>query len=1596
MAGESEHKHVSLNAHKDILENLSEYLKRESPDADQELLLSTSSFAQTFFSKAPGEFVERNTLEDHASVTNYCYNAFHEYTSGSDSFVLRSTRTPTKTLLTIVVGDRPFVINSIRECITDYGVNIFTFIHPIYIEDGLRISLSYIELSPLSESELEVLMRRLTLCLQHVVKVTDDYQPMLAQVETVSRTLSTARASGLFTQSERHEVSAFLRWLIDHHLLFLAHLRWPISDGTLHPESPAMKQGLFDLDTSYSATIFTEATEDAEAFLKNDDLISVNILRSTSLVQRRNRLTHILVKEIGGDGSCVAVHSILGLFTSNALTQESSTIPLIRLKLAELLKAEMVVEDSHEHKNIVHILDSMPKEEALSIRIDELRDTIHTILDIQNKNETRVSIRFDSARRGASVLIVMPGDRFNSDVRRKVQEHVEKIFGTAPGASEYYLDLSSKPHARFYFLVPLSMGTLPPVSLAELEKKIVELTRRWKDNLEEEIFLSGRFANPTPLWHTYSESFAEDYQALQSVEECMHDIEIIEKLSASSPLSVGTRPAKDGPAGSFYLILYHLSSDITISKAFPILENTGLEVLKESTFVVKPAGKEKVFLQRFQVKPHNNQFISEHIFNETLAPGLIEIFSGSRRNDILNSLMLSANLNTQQITLLRSYCYLLWQINTFATRSALFKALSEVPTAANQLWNMFDIKFNPDVSSTLESRTQRFEAALKSYKDSLRDVHDITRDRILRALVNILEATVRTNYYIDGAQAIALKIQSGRVEIMPAPRPLYEIYVWEEEMEGIHLRSDMISRGGLRYSDRYQDFRSEVLGLMKTQKFKNALIVPGGAKGGFIIKRSLSDSSDAREAVKHFYKLFIRSLLSITDNRVAGEVKTPDRVIAFDGEDPYFVVAADKGTATFSDIANQVAQEEFKFWLGDAFASGGTNGYDHKKYGITARGAWESVKRHFQNIGIDYSESPFTAVGIGDMSGDVFGNGMLLSDKIKLIAAFNHRHIFIDPDPDPATSYAERQRLFQLERSGWNDYSADVLSKGAGIYDRFQKEIELSPEARSALSLGDDVPHVLDGETLISHVLRAKCDLLWNGGIGTYVKSRTESNADVNDGTNDRVRVNADDLRARVIGEGGNLGLTQKARIEFARLGGHLHTDAIDNSAGVDLSDHEVNLKILFGDLIQKGEMTLEERNSLLVDLSDEVIESVLQNNKKHSLLLTIGEGRSRDSIEYFRTLLHELAKRGYIDRQLDNLPTDDELKDRAERNNGLTKPELAVCLAAVKMLVKAELVSVPLLQDPLLHSYLLDYFPERLREKRAKEISDHPLAQNIVATQFTNMLVNAVGITFTHRMCLNYSTTPVVVMKCILAAHIIIDARTIRSGLMRFDNFEDNDTFYSLNVSLNNVLRDASRWILSNHRSLSLQEIVAHYAEPFQELVNHAEETLCSRELELFRSSKSDLEELQLDGYLLKSFSCFPRIHILLEMIWTARDSAASPKEVAHVYSTVSHLFNIDTILSAEHSDVPANKWERELFLSSLRDINRSISHISSVLLKNQITEKKEIQQELERSTLFDRTVQIIAELSEYTVSIASIAVLSRHLAEYHLTLLHDKEDVR
>ncbi len=1340
------------------------------------------------------------------------------------------------TVVEIVNDDMPFLVDSVTMEINRLGLALHSAIHPVFCvwrgERGIgRVSLGgapakngdtgaakpdgggrlesfiHFEVDRCGEpARLEALRAGVADILVDVRAAVEDWPRM----QDIAR--DTIGAMGRMPDAASPdcvEARAFLEWMLDNHFSFLGHRDYQLiaQDGRFLLRGVAGSGAgiLRESLRAPGADDLTPLPAAATSIIEGSSPIFLTKANSRATVHRPGYLDYVGVKLLDADGKLFGERRFVGLYTSTAYMVSSAEIPLVRRKCANILARAGFLTKGHLYKSLVTILEQYPRDDLFQADEDELFDIALGILRLQEHQRTRLFVRRDRFDRFVSCLVFVPRDKYNTDLRQRLQKLLMQAFNG--NSCEFTPLLSESPLARIQLTVRGEPGTMPEVDTRELEARIVLATRRWQDDLAEALHESRGEEQGNRLLRRYGDSFPAGYREDYAARTAVRDIELMEHALAGGGLSMNLyRPIEAAP-DAFRFKVYRAGQPIALSHSLPMLEHLGVRVDEERPYLIEPDAGEPVWIHDFGLEIANGTDGAEGadvdierikaLFEDAFA----RAWAGEIENDNLNRLVLRAELAARDVTILRAYAKYLRQTGSTFSDAYIERALTGNPAIASRLVELFVARFDPATASTRETRCEHLLTAIGAALDQ---VPNLDEDRILRLFLGVINATVRTNYFHRGADGaprpfVSFKFNPALVAGLPEPRPMFEIWVYSPRVEGVHLRGGRVARGGLRWSDRREDFRTEVLGLMKAQMVKNTVIVPVGSKGGFVVKRPppAGDRDAFLQEGIACYQTFLRGLLDLTDNRVAGELVPPPDVVRHDDADPYLVVAADKGTATFSDYANAISGE-YGFWLGDAFASGGSVGYDHKKMGITARGAWESVKRHFREMGVDIQTTGFTVAGVGDMSGDVFGNGMLLSPHIRLVAAFDHRHIFLDPDPDPAASLQERTRLFALPRSSWADYDATLISAGGGIFPRTAKTIALTPQVQAVLGI---TAASLSPAELIHAILMAPVDLLYNGGIGTYVKATQETHQQAGDRTNDAVRVNGAELRCKVVGEGGNLGFTQLGRIEFARRGGRINTDAIDNSAGVDCSDHEVNIKILLGLVVADGEMTEKQRNKLLAEMTDEVGLLVLQDNYYQTQALSGAARQAAELLDGEARQIRWLERAGRLNRALEFLPPDDEIAERKAAGEGLTSPERAVLLAYSKMWLYDELLASDVPEDPLVASLLADYFPVPLRQRYADAMLRHPLRREILATHLTNLLVNRIGATFVHRMMEETDARPADIVRACLIARDVFGLTTLWQSIDALDNRVGDEVQARIFRALGRLLEQATLWFIRHLR---------------------------------------------------------------------------------------------------------------------------------------------------------------------------------------------------
>jgi len=1318
------------------------------------------------------------------------------------------------TVVELLNNDMPFLVDSLSLELNRQGFIIKETIHPIIkcVRDakGALVSLAknhkktsaesliHFEIAgSLEAAESELLQQSLELTLANIRAAVQDWRAITERAEDSIAKLKEAEKH--FGKAEVLEAQDFLRWLLNRNFVFLGYAEYDFFDSkgreklTVAEDSKLGVLKLASQDEQVPQGLET-LPEQSRHFLLVPQIIEITKANRRSLVHRSVPMDYIGLKRFDAKGKVIGEARFLGLFTSHVYYQSASEIPLARRKIFETLSRAAFDPTSHDGKSLMAILEFLPRDEIFQMSDDDLFDTSMGILALEAKPAVRVFVRRDAFERFISAMVFVPKDRFSTELRIHIQSVMEKAFGGS--ISAFYTQITDSPLARLHLIIKTTPGEIPDVDVLKLKTQVSKLAYQWGDLLLDALEAGHGLQKAEKLHRSYFNAFPQSYISRYEANSAAFDIDKIDEALATGLMSLELWQYKAEDPSFVHLKIYNPNDEIALSDILPLLENAGFRAIEEQPFHITPLGKNPVWIRDFKLQASAEVLAQLPIIKPMLEDALIKAWRGEIENDRFNALVLKAGLSPRQVVAVRAYAKYLKQTGFTYSQATIEQALNQHPRISALLINLFEARFNP----AEKQRDAKQKLLLETIEAQLADVTNVVEDRVLRRFAELIAATLRTNYYqTDKSGApkpvLSFKFDSAKVPELPLPRPFAEIFVYGTRVEGIHLRGGKVARGGLRWSDRHEDFRTEILSLMKAQMVKNSVIVPVGSKGGFVVKHPPATRDAYMQEGVACYQAYLRGLLDITDNIVAGKVVAPAATVRHDEDDPYLVVAADKGTASFSDIANGVSGE-YGFWLSDAFASGGSAGYDHKKMAITARGAWVSVTRHFREMGVDIAKQSFTAVGIGDMAGDVFGNGMLLSDKMQLVAAFNHMHIFIDPTPNTKTSFTERKRLFELPRSSWADYNTKLISAGGGIFERSAKSIALSKEAQSALGIskGNITP-----DELIRAILLAPVDLLWNGGIGTYVKATDETHEQAGDRTNNAVRVNGRDLRAKIVGEGGNLGFTQKGRIEFAREGGRINTDAIDNSGGVDCSDHEVNIKIAFSQEMSKKRLTLEKRNKLLASMTEEVGRLVLKDNFLQTQALSVAQTRGFALLESQTRLMRALERQDLLDRGVEFLPGDKLLADMRTNRQSLTRPELAVLMAYSKMVLYRDLLASSLPDEEYCKADLKRYFPKLMQKDFLPAIDAHPLKREIIATVVTNSLVNRAGITFYFDIIEDVGVSPRDVAAAYIIARDAFDMRGIWKAMEEMTGVISSDIQAEIHANLDRFLGRVTLWLLRN-----------------------------------------------------------------------------------------------------------------------------------------------------------------------------------------------------
>ncbi|MFJ9550918.1 NAD-glutamate dehydrogenase [Streptomyces erythrochromogenes] len=1530
----------------------------ERPDRDAVL-----SYLQRYYlHTAPEDLTDRDPVDVFGAALSH-YRLAENRPQGTANVRVHTPTveengwTSSHSVVEVVTDDMPFLVDSVTNELSRQGRGIHVVIHPQVVvrrditgklieilgpdcdahgprterpHDSLVESWIHVEIDRETDrADLKQITVDLQRVLSDVRESVEDWEKMREAALRIADALPDEPTAPDLREYELEEARELLRWLADDHFTFLGYREYNLVDGDSLAAVPGTGLGILRSDPHHSgkedghpvSPSFNRLPADARAKAREHRLLVLTKANSRSTVHRPSYLDYVGVKKFDADGNVVGERRFLGLFSSAAYTESVRRVPVIRRKVAEVLERAGFSPASHDGRDLTQILETYPRDELFQTPVDQLQSIVTSVLYLQERRRLRLYLRQDEYGRYYSALVYLPRDRFTTGVRLRLMDILREELG---GISVDFTAWNTESIlSRIHFVVRVPQGTELPVltdgDVERIEGRLVEAARSWADGFDQALNAELGEERAAELLRHYGSAFSEGYKADHSPRAAVADLVHLERLRGSDKdfaLSL-YEPVGAGP-GERRFKIYRAGEQVSLSAVLPVLQRLGVEVTDERPYELRCADRTNAWIYDFGLRLSAGDLGDDA--RERFQDAFAAVWNGQAENDNFNTLVLSAGLTWRQAVVLRAYAKYMRQAGSTFSQDYMEDTLRNNVHTTRLLVSLFEARMSPVRQA---AGSELVDAMLEELDGALDQVASLDEDRILRAFLTLIKATLRTNFFqLDshGEQHayVSMKFDPQAIPDLPAPRPAFEIWVYSPRVEGVHLRFGKVARGGLRWSDRREDFRTEILGLVKAQMVKNTVIVPVGAKGGFVAK-NLPDPSVDRDAWLAegiaSYKIFISALLDITDNMVAGEVVPPRSVVRHDEDDTYLVVAADKGTATFSDIANGVA-EAYGFWLGDAFASGGSAGYDHKGMGITARGAWESVKRHFRELGHDTQTQDFTVVGVGDMSGDVFGNGMLLSEHIRLVAAFDHRHIFIDPTPDAATSYAERRRLFELPRSSWADYDTSLISAGGGIHPRSAKAVPVTAQMRAALGIEAGVTKMTPAD-LMQAILKAPVDLVWNGGIGTYVKATSETHADVGDKANDAIRVNGSDVRAQVIGEGGNLGLTQLGRIEFARSGaggegGKVNTDAIDNSAGVDTSDHEVNIKILLNAVVTDGDMTVKQRNKLLAQMTDEVGRLVLRNNYAQNTALANGSAQAPSLLHAQQRFMRRLEGAGLLNRELEFLPTDRQIRELLNNGKGLTQPELAVLFAYTKITTADELIVTELPDDPYLRRLLFAYFPAALGDKFAEQIDAHALRREIITTILVNDTVNTGGSTFLHRLREETGASTEEIVRAQLAAREIFGLADVWDAVEALDNKVAADVQTRVRLHSRRLVERGTRWLLNNRpQPLQITETIAFFGERVAGVWAELPKLVRGADLEWYQLVMDELTGEGVPEELAAKVAGFSSAFPTLDIVAIADRTGVDPLGVAEVYYDLADRLDITQLMDRIIELPRADRWQ-------------------------------------------------------------------------------------
>ncbi|AYA64492.1 NAD-glutamate dehydrogenase [Alteromonas sp. RKMC-009] len=1518
-----------------LLDNVFSLIEKKV-DAQQNALVK--QFGQHLFQTISNDDLEDRNDSDLYGATLSLWNEFSSFDPSSPYIrvfnpeIAKHGWHSSHTIVEIIVRDMPFLVDSVRMSLNRLNITSHLMLHsPIWLKRGdkgqveafyesgrktkaaVKETVLLIEIDrQTAKKDIDKLTKELRSVVDEVSLAVEDWQSMSGKLETVIKDAD--KHNWPVDADKKAQTLQFLSWLADHNFTMMGYryydaraiegdYRWiPDNDSSL---------GLMKKSVSDRERLISNLPSSARAEALSQNPLMLTKTNSRSRVHRPAYMDYVGVKVFNSDGAVVGEHRFLGLFSASFYNSSATEVPVLASKIKEICTLSGYEPGTHAYKAFVNIIETYPRDELLQTPAAEMAQIIMGIFQMQERGITRLFVRKDVFGRFISCMVFVPRERYNTQLRKDTQNLLQRSFGTDEEI-EFTTFFSESVYARTHYIARVKNNNVE-YDVKEIEQNIIELTKTWNDRLASAIKAAHGEASGKALERKYTNAFSRSYMEQNLPSAALIDMEKLELLSDDHTLDMlFYRPQEESADSQVVkLKLFHRAEPIHLSDVLPMLENFGLRVIDESPYKVNCADSSLNWVMDFTMLHKSGKDLDMEQAQALFQDAFAKVWANTLEDDAFNRLILGAGMTGRKVTILRAYAKYMRQTGSSFSRDYIANTLSAYPDIAKKLVEFFDLRFDP-----FKKRSKKKEdALLDSIKVALDNVSNLDDDRIIRRYLDMMLATLRTNFYQSDDAGnekpyVSFKMMPEMIPEMPLPLPKFEIFVYSPRVEGVHLRGGKVARGGLRWSDRQEDFRTEILGLVKAQQVKNTVIVPVGAKGGFVCKKLPTTGGRAafQAEGQACYRTFIRSLLDITDNIVNGEVVPPKDVVRLDEDDPYLVVAADKGTATFSDIANGIS-EEYNFWLGDAFASGGSVGYDHKKMGITARGAWESVKRHFREVGIDCQTTDFTAVGVGDMAGDVFGNGMLLSKHTRLIAAFNHLHIFFDPDPDAASTWEERKRLFENPGLSWEDYDSKLISKGGGIFSRASKSIKLTPEMKKWLGTRQVT---MTPNELIHNILKMPVDLIWNGGIGTYIKSTKESHAEVGDRANDDLRVNGKDVKAKIVGEGGNLGLTQLGRVEYAANGGRVNTDFIDNVGGVDCSDNEVNIKILLNSLVSNGDLTVKQRNKLLYDMTDDVAKIVLEDCYRQTQSISITERAGVSQLKEQLRFIHGLEREGRLNRELEFIPTDDEISDRVAKDRGLTRPELSVLIAYGKMVLKDAFNIPEITENPYHGKLLVNAFPPVLRDKYPEQMEQHPLRGEIIATKLTNNIVNDMGLNFVFRMQEETGATVDEIADAYAVVKGIFNIDPLWRKVEALDNVIDADLQLRILESARRIMRRTARWYIRHgNKSLGIHSAIEAYRATFDNLASNMQNYLVADEYASLQKEAAKLVDKGVPEDIATQVSSFSNLFSSLDLAQIDETDSHDTSVIAKLYFQLGAKLELHWFLAQITNQNVSNHWQ-------------------------------------------------------------------------------------